>query len=97
MRFVRTVNNNIDSKKELLNKAEELIRELGGILGLELERTSSEYEELVNGLIDMLIKQRENYRDNKEWAKSDEIRDKLKELGVEIKDMSGKTIYSLAN
>ena len=91
MRFVKTVNNSMDSLKELLVKAEEIIRELGGILGLRLERASSENKELVNGLIEMLIKQRENYRENKEWAKSDEVRDKLKELGVEIKDMAGKT------
>ncbi|MHA1912189.1 MAG: cysteine--tRNA ligase [Candidatus Kariarchaeaceae archaeon] len=97
MRFIRTVNNNIDSPKEILVKAEEMIRELGGILGFKLERASAENKELVGGLIEMLIEQRENYRDNKEWAKSDEIRDKLKSLGVEIKDMKGKTIYSLTN
>ncbi|MCG3219047.1 MAG: cysteine--tRNA ligase, partial [Candidatus Heimdallarchaeota archaeon] len=67
------------------------------ILGLRLERASTENKELVGGLIEMLIEQRENYRADKEWAKSDEIRDKLKELGVEIKDMKGKTIYSLTN
>jgi cysteinyl-tRNA synthetase len=34
----------------------------------------------------MIIGFRKEARDNKEWAKSDQIRDALLEIGVQIKD-----------
>ncbi len=42
--------------------------------------------DLVDGLMQMLIGFRKEARDNKEWAKSDQIRDALLEIGVQIKD-----------
>ena len=42
--------------------------------------------ELLDGLMQMIIGFRKEARDNKEWAKSDQIRDALLEIGVQIKD-----------
>jgi len=39
-----------------------------------------------------LINQREEYRKNKDWRKSDEIRDKLESIGWQIEDSGEKTI-----
>jgi cysteinyl-tRNA synthetase len=39
-----------------------------------------------------LINQREEYRKNKDWQKSDEIRDKLESIGWQIEDSGEKTI-----
>jgi cysteinyl-tRNA synthetase len=36
--------------------------------------------------IEVILKEREIARANKDWAKSDELRDKIKELGFEVKD-----------
>ena len=36
--------------------------------------------------IDALVKERDEARKNKDWARSDEIRDQLKDLGVTIQD-----------
>lgn len=39
-----------------------------------------------------LINQREDYRKNKDWKKSDEIRDKLESIGWQVEDSGKKTI-----
>ena len=36
------------------------------------------------------MRKREDAREKKDWKKADELRDKLRELGVEIKDPSAK-------
>ncbi len=41
-----------------------------------------------------LIKNREDAREAKDWAKSDELRDELKEQGIEVKDTPNGTIWS---
>jgi cysteinyl-tRNA synthetase len=41
-----------------------------------------------------LIKDRKDAREAKDWAKSDELRDKLKEQGIEVKDTPNGTIWS---
>jgi cysteinyl-tRNA synthetase len=42
--------------------------------------------------VKILINQREEYRKNKDWRKSDEIRDKLESIGWQIEDSGEKTI-----
>jgi cysteinyl-tRNA synthetase len=42
--------------------------------------------------VKILINQREEYRKNKDWQKSDEIRDKLESIGWQIEDSGEKTI-----
>jgi len=42
--------------------------------------------ELLDGLMQMIIGLRKEARDNKDWAKSDLIRDELLKIGVQIKD-----------
>ncbi len=58
------------------------IRELGGILGL-LQKNNSD---VANHEVDALLEERKLAREAKNWAKSDEIRDKLKEMGIIVKD-----------
>jgi cysteinyl-tRNA synthetase len=42
--------------------------------------------ELLDGLMQMIIEFRKDAREQKNWAKSDLIRDELLKLGVQIKD-----------
>jgi cysteinyl-tRNA synthetase len=67
-----------------LKPAQSTLRELANVLGLRLqEKTgSSEQEAQVNAL----IAERNEARKQKQWARSDQIRDQLKELGVTIED-----------
>ena len=43
--------------------------------------------------INTLIKERRQARDDKDWAKSDEIRDQLKEKGIGLKDKGNETTW----
>ncbi|MFC4994392.1 cysteine--tRNA ligase [Rubritalea tangerina] len=62
-------------------------------LGIELPETEEEEEVDVPAEIEKLAQERVQARADKEWAKSDELRDKLKELGWLVKD--GSDGYSL--
>ncbi len=62
-----------------------------GILGIEEESSmesasSSGTSKVIDGLMEMVISERIAARANKDWAKSDKIRDDLKEIGVVLKD-----------
>ena len=46
-------------------------------------------------VVPSLITQRNNARSDKDWEKSDLIRDELKSIGIEIEDTSEGTIWKL--
>ena len=72
-----------------LEPAQKNLRELTGVFGLQLkEKTgSTEAEALVNALIE----ERNQARREKQWARSDQIREQLKEMGVTIEDSKDGT------
>ncbi len=74
-----------------LEPAQKTLRELTGVLGLQLkEKTgSSEMEAQVTAL----IAERNEARKQKQWARSDQIRDQLKEMGVTIEDSKDGTTW----
>lgn len=82
--LVRDINTNIDinSSKELINMAVNLIRELGEPLGILQKSTRGSLEEE----IESLIEQRQKARKEKNWALSDKIRDDLKARGIVLED-----------
>jgi cysteinyl-tRNA synthetase len=61
------------------------------ILGLKPEATNASSENMAGDLMDLIIQIRLNARQNKDFATSDLIRDKLKEAGVELKDTKDGT------
>ena len=72
-----------------LETAQKTLRELTDVFGLRLQEKqgSSDAEAQVNAL----IAERNEARKQKQWALSDQIRDKLKELGVTIEDSKDGT------
>lgn len=82
--IVADVNKNIsaESSKEMISFALDLIRELTGVLGLLGRDKKDEISPEIQSLLDA----RAEARANKDWAKSDEIRDALKEMGIIVKD-----------
>jgi cysteinyl-tRNA synthetase len=74
---------------EQLKSAQSTLRELTSVFGLRLaEKTgSSEMEAQVNAL----ITERNEARKQKQWARSDQIRGQLKEMGVTIEDSKDGT------
>ena len=68
-------------EKEALLSA---FRELGGVLGLLKERTQD--ADIVGGMVKLLDEVRQESRARKDYATSDKIRDRLKQLGVVVED-----------
>ncbi|MDC9722739.1 MAG: cysteine--tRNA ligase [Urechidicola sp.] len=68
------------------------------VLGLKNDSDSdiSSRENKLSGVVEMLIKMRKNARENKDWALSDEIRDELLALGIQLKDGKDGTTFSVS-
>lgn len=88
--LVKDINLNLDenNSKEMLEKTLELLKKLTRVLGI----MEGEREEISED-IENLIKERNDARKNKDFAKSDEIRDKLKKMGIEIEDTRSGTTW----
>ena len=77
-------------KDSTLNNATKwaILQEMDTVLGLKMDEMKEEAftpsEEALK-----LIEERKQARANKDWAKSDELRDALAKLGVGIKDLPG--------
>jgi len=80
----------------LLKRAYDGFLELGKVLGLfQKERAKKVSEKLVNDLLDLLVELRENLRRKGDFELSDEIRAKLRELGVVVEDTSEGSKWKL--
>ncbi len=93
--LVRTINQVRDDglDQEKLSPAQELVRELAEeVFGLRLERA-----EIIDAqaapFIDLLIEMRNQLRDQKLWALSDMVRDRLLELGILVEDTKDGTSW----
>ena len=71
-----------DNALEVIVKTLDLIAELGGVLGLFNKKSDDNLSEE----IEKLIEARQAARAAKNWAEADAIRDKLKEMNIELKD-----------
>jgi cysteinyl-tRNA synthetase len=81
----------------LLKRVYDHFLELGKVLGLfQRERVKKVSEKLVNNLVDILVELRDNLRRKGDYELSDEIRARLKELGVVIEDTSEGSRWKLA-
>jgi len=64
------------------------------VLGLQNDMQKDSSDKL-SGVIEMLINMRKEARDNKNWKLSDEIRDELASLGIQLKDGKEGTSFSI--
>jgi cysteinyl-tRNA synthetase len=66
------------------------------ILGLRDETgAAGEDNSVVDGLMDFIIELRTDARQNKDWPTSDKIRDKMKELNIQLKDGKEGTTWTV--
>jgi cysteinyl-tRNA synthetase len=92
--------NQIKEKKASLTKEDlSLLKEVLNafvfdVLGL-MNENSQNNSEKINGVVELLIKLRKEARENKDWALSDQIRDELIELGIQLKDGKEGTTFSI--
>lgn len=73
--------------RDCLVLAVDKIREMGNVLGL----FQREIKEDVSEFVEAKIKERENARQNKDFALSDKIRDELKNMGIVLEDKKDGT------
>ncbi|MFV0501394.1 MAG: cysteine--tRNA ligase [Bacteroidales bacterium] len=84
------INKIIDGKEKINKEGLEYLNNffekwLIDILGIKDEQESNMMPK-IEGLVNLVLDIRKQARENKDWSKSDEIRDKLSELGIKIKD-----------
>lgn len=86
--LVRHINKTIlvtDANKAALTAAKEIFDELTGVLGIVYNESSDTASD-DTAQIEALIEERTNARKEKNWAKADEIRNKLSEMGITLED-----------
>lgn len=81
-----------DDKTVLQNTLKTFVYE---VLGLEKPSVVKENSQTLNSLVALLIQLRNTARTNKDFATSDQIRDKLAALGIQLKDGKEGTTFSI--
>ncbi|NJK45318.1 MAG: cysteine--tRNA ligase, partial [Pleurocapsa sp. SU_196_0] len=83
-----------DSLEHALKVYEEFME---GVLGLTAgsSEMSSSSAGLLDGLLEIAIEARKAYRQNRDFARSDALRDRLKSLGVTLEDTANGTRWKL--
>jgi cysteinyl-tRNA synthetase len=84
--IVKESNTNINAgnnpSKEIIEYAYSLIKELGGVLGIAQKKQ----DKSIDSEIQELINKRQQARKEKDWNTADEIRDRLKDMGIILED-----------
>ena len=99
--LVKAVNKTLDevniSKKglEVIDEVYSyLVMIIQNVLGVKL-KLEVEVNNISADLIELILELRRNAREEKNWALSDRIRDRLLELGIKIKDGKDKTTWTM--
>ena len=62
-----------------------LLTKFDTVLGIKIDEVNSERQEIPQEILE-LVEQRKVARENKDWAKSDELRDLINQKGYSVKD-----------
>ena len=97
---VRFINLLKDNKETLTQSDFELFSSLMkgfvfDVLGLEDEKAAGNNNEKLEGVVNMLIEMRNQARANKDFAMSDQIRDQLMAIGIQLKDGKEGTSFTV--
>ena len=65
------------------------------VLGLQ-DDANKQNSDKIDGVVSLLIKLRKEARENRDWALSDQIRDELLAMGIQLKDGREGTSYTLS-
>lgn len=84
MKFSSKINKNLDNKKEIIDESISVLKELGRIFGLTLEKERETGD--AGEFIDLLLDVREDLRSQGNYDSADMIRDELSDKGVIVED-----------
>ena len=90
VKHIKTSKDNINLQKEFANLLVELGKVLGFFKDLEV-KLSNDLGDLSENLLSILIAIRNQAKQDKNWALSDQIRDKLLSLGIQLLDTKDGT------
>ncbi len=95
--LVKGINKHIEeaSNIELEESFNFIKKVIEDILGIKLSLENKMDNDLSGKLLEYLLEIRSNAKKEKNWKLADEIRDKLKDMGIEIKDGKEKTTWTL--
>ncbi len=88
-KYLTTLKTETDTTTALLAQARNALIETGSVLGICHEQDThvhSETTETFNHLITLLLDIRQDARQRKDWETSDKIRERLKQLNIDIQD-----------
>ncbi len=95
--LVRLINQARDAgaTAEQLQPAQQTLRGLAEVLGLDLTKQPPQKQGHAEAapFIDLLVEIRTDLRAAKQWTLADKIRDRLAELGVQLEDTPGGTLW----
>lgn len=78
---------------EALEPARAKLVELAGVVGVQLEVAEAEEGRAATPFVELLVELRGKLRVAKQWALADEVRDRLKALGVTLEDRPEGTVW----
>lgn len=84
--FISKINSSLDNTRAILYKARDTLLELLGVLGLDFTKKKGVDDAKINELMDLIINIRETARKEKNYELSDQIREKLRAVGIQIED-----------
>ncbi|MDF1697061.1 MAG: cysteine--tRNA ligase [Saprospiraceae bacterium] len=101
--LVSIINGFVDGKRDISGLSQETLESLQStfsifmddIFGLKNDLESGDNNGLVEGLMDLIIDIRQKARENKDWGTSDQVRDKMKELNIVLKDGAEGTSWTM--
>ncbi|WP_034889415.1 cysteine--tRNA ligase [Gillisia sp. Hel_I_29] len=83
-----------EDRDTLKTTMHEFIFDVLGLIDVAIANKDS--SEKLSGIVEMLIEMRAQARNNKDFATSDQIRDKLLDLGIQLKDGKEGTTFSIS-
>jgi cysteinyl-tRNA synthetase len=97
IRFVNVVNDGKETltAEDLKALTETLNTFVFEVLGIKNEKLSANNSDKLEGVVEMLISMRLEARANKNFALSDQIRDQLLAIGIQLKDGKEGTTFSI--
>lgn len=97
VKFINSVNDGKEniSRSDLSLLQETLSAFVFEVLGLESTPTDGSHNQQLEGVVELLIQLRNQARSNKDFATSDQIRDQLVALGIQLKDGKDGTTFSI--
>lgn len=96
IKYINLINDSKESisQPDLDNLKNTLTTFVFDILGIQNEEATASNSDKLSGVVEMLIKMRNEARANKDWAMSDQIRDELAALGIILKDGKEGTTFT---